>query len=60
MMLKLDMGRGEISLILNGKDQGVGYKGIDLNNGKYRLMIAMACSAIEVLNEDIKIYHVKS
>ena len=60
MTLKLDMGKGEISLIIDGKDQGVGYSGLELNNGKYRLMVAMACTAIEVLNDDIKIEHVKS
>ena len=38
----------------------MGYSGIDLNNGKYRIMVAMACTAIEILNEDIKIEHVKS
>lgn len=41
LTLKLDFDKGEISIIANGTDMGVGFLGIDLKSGRYRILICL-------------------
>jgi hypothetical protein len=55
-MLKIDFDRGELSIQANGTDLGVGFLGIDLKSGRYRVIACLynRHQEVKLLNHQIK------